>query len=521
MNGRFQQLVQLPRRVLSALIRRSAIYQVADDARRASKTGGESVKLTREIGKRTQRLESEVGDVRKDVRTVASELSELREQLNTRLLQYNLQLGRLSRIATGDGPEHATGNGPSSELRLSGRTVAHELDDENPPGWETVGNLAHPDPEGREWLLLDACPMCGGAERTIVNEWNKLVLLHKAPDPSSARYDFAVCHACGVTHATRRPIGARYRFLTLNFGEVIAKHGGGAEFNNPLLNPYPLTDADRLTLKERAAPGVFVSEHLRLRSNEYLDGLLKDRFDNSLHLDLIGALLSPRGARVLEIRPRTGMISEGLRRLFGAEVLAMPIWESQQFLLKQVYDIGSLGLVDYDQFDIPGDGQFDLIVCNHMLTHAVRPKSFFAAVHRHLKPGGHVYFYNEPDDAEYLTGSQSMLATLNPLHMQAFDMASFARGLAANGLEVTFHRRRHFSHISLARLVSTAFTPIDASSLQRRIKLYRRARDRAVLALRGDLRARFAEEWPSLVERGVAEGIVEIDARGDLRFVAR
>jgi hypothetical protein len=52
---------------------------------------------------------------------------------------------------------------------------------------------------------------------------------------------------------------------------------------------------------------------------------------------------------------------------------------------------------------------------------------------------------------------------------------------------------------------------------ERRRSLYQRARDRAILALRTELRGRFAEEWPRVLERGVAEGIVEFDAKGTLR----
>jgi SAM-dependent methyltransferase len=495
MNGRLQQLVQIPRRVLSLLIPRSGNQQVGAVAKGSVK-----------------KPESEVGPLATEIRTTASELRLLREELRDRSLQDNLQLGRLAGIAT---------NGGGAPRHLSSRSVPLALDAAAPPEWKGVGDRPHPDPEGREWLRLEACPICGHRERTIVNEWNKIILMDKAPDQDSARYDFAVCHACGISYATRRPFGARYKFLLENFGEVTAKHGGGREFSNPLLNPYPLADSDREELRRLAARGVFVSEHAGVRSNDYLEGLITDRFANSVHLDLIGALLSPHKARVLEIRPRTGMISEGLRRLYGADVCAMPIWESQRFLMKEVYGIESAGLVDYDEFDIPYEGTFDLIVCNHMLTHAVRPERFFEAVRRSLKPGGHIYFYNEPDDAEYLTGNQSMLATLNPLHMQAFDVKAFVRGLAANGLEVTFHRRRHFNHISLARLAPTTFTPMTEQKRERRIRMYRQARDRAILVLRGDLRARFAAEWPQLVERGVADGLVEFDAEGHLRLVVR
>ena len=512
MNGRLQQLVQIPRRVLSQLLHGSREHQVVADTKLVSLARGDATSAA-EIGKRSvKKLESDVASLAKDMRTTASELRLLREELHDRMLQYNLQLGRLAGIAT---------NGGGQRRHLSSRSVPLALEEAAPLEWTGVGNQPHPDPQGREWLRLEACPICGHRERTIVNEWNKIILMDKAPDQESARYDFAVCHACGISYATRRPFGARYKFLLENFGEVTAKHGGGREFSNPLLNPYPLTDSDREKLKGLAARGAFVSEHLGVRSNEYLEGLITDRFANSVHLDLIGALLSPHKARVLEIRPRTGMILEGLRRLYGAEVCALPIWESQRFLMKEVYGIESAGLVDYDEFDIPYDGQFDLIICNHMLTHSVRPGRFFEAVHRSLKPGGHIYFYNEPDDAEYLTGNQSMLATLNPLHMQAFDVKSFVRGLAANGLEVTFHRRRHLNHISLARLAPTTFTPMSEQKRERRIRMYRQARDRSILVLRGDLRARFAAEWPQLLERGVAEGLVEFDAEGHLRIVVR
>jgi SAM-dependent methyltransferase len=507
MNGRWQQLVQLPRRVLSVFVHGPArIEQVADDTRRATKINAETAAIVRDIDERTVRLEKIVA---KDLRTLVDDLRKLREEVRDRLLQYNLQLGRLSRLAVDE----------DEAPRLSGRSISVDAEEAEPPAWESVA--PHPDPEGREWLTLDACPMCGHGERTIVNEWNKLILLRKAPDATSARYDFAMCHACGVAYATRRPFGERYRFLLAHFEDVTGKHGDDRAFTNPLLNPYPLTEADRDTLKRRAAAGVYVSEHLGFRSNDYLEGLLLDRFENSVHLDLIGALVPPRNARVLEIRPRTGMISEGLRRLFGAAVYTMPIWESQQFLLKEVYGIESSGLVDYDQFDIAGDGAFDLIVCNHMLTHSVRPQRFFDVVRRRLAPGGHLYFYNEPDDAEYLTGNQSMLATLNPLHMQSFDRKSLARALGANGFEVIFHKRRDENHICLAKMTGASWTPMTEQDRKRRVRSYRRARDRAILGLQGDLRARFAGEWEQVVARGVADGVVEFDAEGQLRLIAR
>ena len=510
MPNRITQVLELPRRALSLLMHGAEwLRELVNTSRRSAKTGAEAAKVTKQLAHRTSDIQRDVSRLTKDVRSIEDGL----RGMHDRLLQYNLQLGRFGKSARDLSEE---------EPQLSARSVPLSLDEDAAPlGWDRVGTEPHPDPQGREWLTVPACPFCGADERTLVNEFNKLVLMDKAPDDHSARYDFSVCHACGISYATRRPFGERYKFLLANFGEVTAKHGGDREFTNPMLNPYPLTDRDREELKTRAAKGVFVSEHLGLRSREYLEGLVRDRLENSVHVDLLGALVAPHKARVLEIRPRTGMISESLRRLFGAEVHGMPIWESQRFLLQEVYGIESAGLVDYDQFTIPYEGQFDLIICNHMLTHAVRPREFFESVRRSLKPGGYIYFYNEPDDAEYLLGNQSMFATLNPLHMQAFDMSSFVRGLAANGLDVVFHRRRNLNHISLARLMPTRFVPMPEEERERRRSLYQRARDRAILAIRTELRGRFAEEWPRVLERGVAEGIVEFDAKGTLRLVAR
>ena len=274
--------------------------------------------------------EKRVVALQKQLQAVQDESRTLREELHERLLQYSLQLGRLSRTRSGE----------SETPRLAARSVPLAVDDRQTREWEAVDGPP-PDPAGREWLTLDACPACGHAQRTIVNPFNKLVLLKSAPDATAARYDYGLCHACGIVYATRRPFGGRYRHLLEHFGEVTGK--GGGTIKNPLLNPLPLTTEDQEQLTRMAKRGVWVSDHLRVPKGEYLEGLIKDRFENSVHLDLLASLVAPKGGRVLEIRPRTGTISDGLRRLFGAEVFTLPIWESQRFLLKAVYGIDSPG----------------------------------------------------------------------------------------------------------------------------------------------------------------------------------
>jgi SAM-dependent methyltransferase len=453
------------------------------------------------------RLERELAELRRAQ-------ADMQRRFDDRLLQYHLQLGRLARQV---GP-----NGRRVRSKgLAGRVLPTRLADGlEAPGWGGVGDgVSHPDPDGREWVVLDACPVCGSADRTVVNPWNKLLLLARAPDASSMRYDYAVCHACGVLSAMRRPSGARFTFLLEHFGEVTAKRGGGRAIGNRVLNPYPLTDSDRDELRRLASAGVFVSDHLDTRG--YLPSLMRDRFETSGHVDVIGALVQPRGARVLEVRARTGSLLDGLRRQWGAEVSAMPIWESQQLILREVYGIPASDRIDFEAFRIPFDGPFDLIVAQHMFTHVLRPREFFAELRGHLKPGGHLYLHNEPDDEEFLTGKQSMIAMLNPLHMQAFDQRSIVRGLAANGFDTVFLKRHGHSHICLARMGEAGMEPMPRGQRERRIGAYERAYERAILGLDEKLRGRVAAEWDAVVARAVASGTAEFDARGRLRLVAR
>jgi SAM-dependent methyltransferase len=501
-------LVRLPRRTWQLLKTGApALAQLARETQRAAKLQSEGLKRASDTHHRVDTLQNEM-------RTIRDEVRGLHRELRDRLLQYHLQLGRLTR-----GSNDA---GVTPDTRLSAHTVPLALDEPEEPQWDLIGGDAVlPDAEDAEWALADTCPVCLHCERTVVNPWNKFILLPKAPGPTSARYDYAVCHACGVLYASRRPAGPRYQFLLEHFGEVTAKRGGVREISNRVLNPYPLSDEDREELRTRARHGVFVSDHLGLRSTDYLAPLLRDRWENSVHLDIIGSLLAPRGARVLEVRSRTGTILDGLRHAYQARVYAMPIWESQQFLLREVYGIETSDLIDFDRFEIPFAEQFDVIICNHMFTHALRPLEFFAELRRKLVPGGHIYLHNEPDDAEYLSGNQSMLATLNPLHVQAFDQRSLMRALAANGFETVFIKRRNLAHLCLARLAAARTTPMSESQQRSRVAQYEAAFARAVLAVDEHLRPRVGAYWSEAVERGVAAGVAEFDASGRLKLVTR
>lgn len=360
-------------------------------------------------------------------------------------------------------------------------------------------------------LTLDVCPVCGGAESTKVSRYNKFVLFDRVPDAAAPIYKYALCHACGVVYAERRPAGDRYRWLLERFEETLGRaEAGAARSGKVALTSSAMTDAERDQLRRMVAQGVFVSAHSGLKQKDYLPALMNDRLANSLHVEILGSLLPLRSPRVLEIRSRLGSISAMLQRLYGAECAVMTLFENQRFLIEEAYGFPASSPIDFDDFRVPFDGQFDLIVSNHMLTHSVRPKDFLATVRERLAPGGHLYIYNEPMEGEFLERGKSMFNTLNPFHLQTFNQPSAVRALEANGFKVLFCTVRDDLFLAVAQPAEgtqDTWQRMSDSERARRRSAYRVAQDTAILRVPEHLRAPFAGEWDAIVERTVAAGL--------------
>ena len=203
------------------------------------------------------------------------------------------------------------------------------------------------------------CPVCGGAESTRVCKYNRLSLFDDPPDEASAIYNYALCHACGVVYAGRRPAGERYKWLFERFEETLGGQAGVARPGKIALTSSGLTDARREELRRMVAQGVFVSGHRGLTSREYLPSLMNDRLANSLHAEILGSLLPMKSPRVLEIRSRLGSISAMLQRLYGASCSVMTLFENQRFLIEEVYGFPASCPIDFEAFTIPFEGRFD------------------------------------------------------------------------------------------------------------------------------------------------------------------
>lgn len=371
-------------------------------------------------------------------------------------------------------------------------------------------------PSSREdWLELSACPVCGESSSTLVSEYNRFLLANEAPDESSKVYNYSLCHGCGIVYAARRPVGRRFRELLAGFHENLGRVGRPSAW----LNPGTLSEGERQHIRNLAVPGPLVSEHTGTSDKAWMPSALSDRLATSPHVVLLSSLLTLEKPRVLEVRSRSGAILDALRRMWGASVFALPIFESQQEVVRALYGITADALIDFEHFQIPYDGAFDLIVSNHMLTHSVKPGDYLDTISAALAPGGHLYLYNEMDEAEFLGKTRSMFSVFNPFHLQIFSPASLTRALAARGFEVVFLGHTDRIHMMcLARKAAPVQSTMPKGELKKRARQYTAARDLSILALPERRRAVFAAEWDQIVERAVLSGMATVDERGRIQF---
>ena len=144
--GRLRELLNLPARVQ------------AESKRLARDSHADARDIQLALKDQATRLE--------DVRTrhaaqhadLAREIRAVHTEVRDRLLQYHLQLGRLTSLL----------EGRSTEPQVFSTPIPFTLE---PPAKATPAKRAP-----GEWLELSQCPGCGTADRTIVCKWNKSIL---------------------------------------------------------------------------------------------------------------------------------------------------------------------------------------------------------------------------------------------------------------------------------------------------------------------------------------------------------
>ena len=334
-------------------------------------------------------------------------------------------------------------------------------------------------------IELDRCPVCGGGAGTVVCRHNGLILLQDMVASELTRYEYTCCHSCGLVFAARRPTGEEFDYLSQNFNEFLGR--ADSENSNPLDNEHPLSEADRAALQRRFQGGWLVSEDTDPGSASWMPWLLSDRMSQGYHFDWLSASVPLEGKRVLEVRSKTGFLLDLLRRYHRAEVHAMPMFESQQFVIEQLYGIPCSRRVDFEHFDIPYTGQFDLIIAKHLFTHAIHPASMFRALREHIAPGGYLYLYAETDDTWKYRKGKNLLGEQKCFHFQNFDLKTFVRCLAWEGFRVVFIRHPKKSETEMTCLAQVdpeiRGVAIPEGELAARLAMYQAWHDGSVLRL--------------------------------------
>jgi SAM-dependent methyltransferase len=367
-----------------------------------------------------------------------------------------------------------------------------------------------------ETETLATCPCCGSDDFTLVSEYNRFLTSEQAPDACASRYNYSLCHHCGVVFARTRPVGARFRNLLERFEDTLGRHGKRGS-GVDLFGSRRLTVDEAARIREAAGRDVFGAAN-----GHAMPAVLRDRLAVSAHVEILSSLLTLSAPRVLELRPRFGAIGAAIRRQSGGETFALPLFEAQQLVVRQVYGTRADALLDYDRFTIPYDGSFDLVIANHVMTHAVRPAVLLASLRERMALGGHLYLYNEPDEADFLDTGKSMFKTLNPFHLQTFDAASLSRALEAAGFRTIFSTNYQGNLVVLAQVDQPqAPEPPGSKALVRRLGRYAAARDRSILMLPPALRGHFRQEWESVLARAFDTGLVTLDEKGALRLARR
>lgn len=334
-------------------------------------------------------------------------------------------------------------------------------------------------------ITLTACPACGANDATIVCRYNGLILVEDMQASELARYDHACCHRCGLVFASHRPAGEEFDYLSRNFNEFLGRPDGADA--NPLDNERPLTDADRQALRQRLAGGWLASEHRDPSAANWMPWLLADRMSQGYHFDWLSASVPLAGKRVLEVRSKTGFLLDMLRRYHGADVFAMPMFESQQFVIEQLYGIPCSRRVDFEHFDIPYEGQFDLIVAKHLLTHAIHPEAMFQTLRERIAPGGYLYLFAETDDSFKFLKGKNLFGEQKCFHFQNFDLQTFVRCLNWQGFRVVFirHPKRGDSEMTCLAQVDPGVEKgaIPSADLAARLSMYEAWHDGSAMRL--------------------------------------
>jgi 2-polyprenyl-3-methyl-5-hydroxy-6-metoxy-1,4-benzoquinol methylase len=142
------------------------------------------------------------------------------------------------------------------------------------------------------------------------------------------------------------------------------------------------------------------------------------------HLSSLGVL--QKGASVLHVRCATGRFLELAKFQLGCDVAGVDFFDSCVAHANK-----NLGADEVKKMTGPQplnpfpERTYDLIVSNHMVTHAHDPKSLIANFRKWLRPNGVLVLLSEPDHNKTLKRLKAYPRGINFFHKQLFSAETF------------------------------------------------------------------------------------------------
>ena len=275
-----------------------------------------------------------------------------------------------------------------------------------------------------------SCVACGGAALEALCPYNDLRYLGRGGDAELARSDFVLCRRCGLMFAGRRQ-------AIEEFAEYYTRF---AEWESRTYAVYPPPEA---FIRGKAAAAIDIARVLTKQG-----------------------LLQP-GRRVLHIRADGGALMAHLRDDHGVtDVYGLDVFDSNRRFAAEHYHLQNVAPLAYGDFGIPFEPvTFDLIISNHLLMHACRPREAFATLRQRLSPGGAIFLYNEYDHARAFVERAPFLRDgINNFHKQLFSADTLLTFLRLAGAEGQIVENRHGGPLVVARPAA----PVPPSALPAR-----------------------------------------------------
>jgi 2-polyprenyl-3-methyl-5-hydroxy-6-metoxy-1,4-benzoquinol methylase len=245
-----------------------------------------------------------------------------------------------------------------------------------------------------ELEAVTSCDLCGSTA------------LREVATASPARCRTVLCTGCGLMFASPRLSRSR---LDQHYDDEFL---GDAGSNSRLKRDAP--DQSRLAKK-------------------------RVRFLEDWALPLVKRHVTLEGARVLDVRCRTGALSS-LLAAEGAKVLAMDSFEANLDIARRQSGVADLLLVPITEFetvDLPAGGDLDAVVALnvHVLAHLRSPRQWLGHVYQLLKPGGRLIL-DEKNVLLPVKQRGSSVFDSGPAHNYHFTLSTLRRYALSAGFEI-------------------------------------------------------------------------------------